>query len=166
MTIEQRLEHLEQQNQRTQRTNKRLTVALTMTVVAMCAVVTMAATGEKRGDFETVTARHVWVTNDAGLTVVGLGVNDSGDGMVMTHKANGQPLVRLTTGGMGGGGISTYQANGKDGVILSTTPNGGLVEVINKTGEDIAQMYADEYGNGVVWAGNRKGMGRELKPGP
>jgi hypothetical protein len=51
-------------------------------------------------------------------------------------------------------------------VILSTTPNGGLVEVINKTGEDIAQMYADEYGNGVVWAGNRKGKGRTLKPGP
>ena len=43
MTIEQRLEHLEQQNQRIQRTNKRLTVALSMTVVAMCAVVTMAA---------------------------------------------------------------------------------------------------------------------------
>ena len=44
MTIEQRLEHLEQQNQRTQRTNKRLTVALTMMAVAICAVVTMAAT--------------------------------------------------------------------------------------------------------------------------
>jgi hypothetical protein len=105
MTVEQRLEQLEKRN-------KRLTVGLTMTVVATAAVVTMAATGEKRGDFDTVTARHVWVTNNAGLTVVGLGVNDSGDGMVMTHKANGQPLVRLTTGGMGGGGISTYQANG------------------------------------------------------
>jgi hypothetical protein len=33
MTIEQRLEQVEQQNQRIQRTNKRLTVALTMTVV-------------------------------------------------------------------------------------------------------------------------------------
>ena len=39
MTIEQRLEQVEQQNQKIQRTNKRLTVALTMTVVAMCAVV-------------------------------------------------------------------------------------------------------------------------------
>ena len=44
MTIEQRLEQVEQQNQRIQRTNKRLTVALTMPVVAMAAVVTMAAT--------------------------------------------------------------------------------------------------------------------------
>jgi len=40
MTIEQRLEQLEQRN-------KRLTVALTMTVVAMAAVVTMAATGDQ-----------------------------------------------------------------------------------------------------------------------
>ena len=64
MTIEQRLEQVEQQNQqmqrqnqKIQRTNKRLTVALTMTVVAMCAVVTMAARGEKDGNFDTVTAR-------------------------------------------------------------------------------------------------------------
>ena len=40
MTIEQRLEQLEQRN-------KRLTVALTMMVVAMAAVVTMAATGDQ-----------------------------------------------------------------------------------------------------------------------
>ena len=39
-TTEQRLERLEKHN-------KRLTTALTMTVVAMCAVVTVAATGEK-----------------------------------------------------------------------------------------------------------------------
>ena len=50
MTIELRLEQLEQRN-------KRMTVALTMMVVAMCAVVTMAARGEKDGNFDTVTAR-------------------------------------------------------------------------------------------------------------
>ena len=50
MTIEQRLEQLEQRN-------KRMTVALTLMVVAMCAVVTMAARGEKDGNFDTVTAR-------------------------------------------------------------------------------------------------------------
>ena len=52
MTIEQRLEQLEKRN-------KGLTVALTMTVVAMAAVVTMAATGEKNGHFDTVTANPV-----------------------------------------------------------------------------------------------------------
>jgi|TARA_B110000116_G_scaffold9916_1_gene8242 hypothetical protein len=40
-----------------------------------------------------------------------------------------------------------------------------LVQVFNKTGEGIATMKADEYGNGVVGAWNRKGKGRTLKPG-
>ena len=35
MTIEQRLEQVEQQNQKMQRTNKRLTVALTMMAVVI-----------------------------------------------------------------------------------------------------------------------------------
>ena len=45
MTIEQRLDQLEKRN-------KRLAVALTMTVVVMAAVVTIAETGEKFGDLE------------------------------------------------------------------------------------------------------------------
>ena len=40
MTVEERLDQLEKRN-------RRLTAGLMMTVVAMCAVVTMAATGEK-----------------------------------------------------------------------------------------------------------------------
>ena len=51
MTIEQRLDQLEKRN-------KRLTVALTMTVVAMAAVVTMAATDRKISNFDVVTARR------------------------------------------------------------------------------------------------------------
>ena len=46
MTIEQRLEQLEQENQRIERKNKRLTV------VAMCAMVTVAATGDKDCHFD------------------------------------------------------------------------------------------------------------------
>ena len=49
---------------------------------------------------------------------------------------------------------------------LGATDNGGVVSVYRKTGKYIAQMYADDYGNGVVYAGNRKGKGRTLKPGP
>ena len=51
-TTEQRLERLE-------RHNRRLTTALTLMAVAMCAVVTVAATGMKRGDFDVVTARRI-----------------------------------------------------------------------------------------------------------
>ena len=51
LTIEQRLGQLEKRN-------KRLTVALTMMAVTICAVVTMAATERKRGDFDIVTVRY------------------------------------------------------------------------------------------------------------
>ena len=49
---------------------------------------------------------------------------------------------------------------------VPTIDTGGMVAVFNKTGEGIARLKADDYGNGVVGAYNRKGMGRELKPGP
>ena len=127
MTIEQRLEQLELQNQRIERQsqhiehkNKRLTAALAVMVVAMAAVVTMAATGEKNADFDSVTARHIWVKNDAGDRLVALGAIN----------------------------------------------NSGAISVFNKTGEDVVQVGVDEYGNGVVFAGNRKGKGRTLQPGP
>ena len=137
-----------------------------MMAVAMCAVVTMAATGLKYGDFEIVKARHIFVTNGAGDIVISLDANDNGDGLVWTQSAKGKELVKLTSTAAGKGTVTTYQPNGKELVALGASANGGLVDVLNKTGESIANMYADDYGNGVVWAGNRKGMGRELKPGP
>ena len=178
MTMEQRLEQVEQQNQqmqrqskRIQRTNKRLTVALTMTVVAMAAVVTMAATGDKDGEFDTVTAnavkaRHIVVTNDVGKIVVSVSATDNGNGLVYTQSAKGKLLVKLTATEGDYGAVMTYQSNGKELVQLTANDNGDIIDVFNKTGEGIAQMHADEYGNGVVWAGNREGMGRMLKPGP
>ena len=38
--------------------------------------------------------------------------------------------------------------------------------LFNKTGEGIVDIYADEYGNGLVGAWNRKGKGRTLQPVP
>ena len=40
---------------------------------------------------------------------------------------------------------------------------GFFFEGYNKTGEGVVQLFADDYGNGVVYAGNRKGKGRTLK---
>jgi len=83
MTIERRLGELEKRN-------KRLTIALTMTVVAMAGVVTMAATGDKDGVFDTVTTRTIFVMNDAGDIVVSLGADDDGDGLVETTSPKGK----------------------------------------------------------------------------
>jgi hypothetical protein len=48
MTVDERFEQLERKTQRLEKRNKHLTVALTMTVVAMAAVVTMAETASRR----------------------------------------------------------------------------------------------------------------------
>ena len=59
MTLEQRLDQLEQQTQRIERKNRRLTTALTMPEVAMCAVGPMAAAEVQEGDV-------VWAKEDDG----------------------------------------------------------------------------------------------------
>jgi len=48
----------------------------------------------------------------------------------------------------------------------SASGNGFWFEGFNKTGEGVVPLGADDYGNGVVGAYNRKGKGRTLKPGP
>ena len=136
MTLEQRLDHVEQQNerilqqnQRIERKNKRLTAALTLTVVAMCAVVTVAATGEKNGTFDRVVARTIWVKNDAGEYVVILGATDGDNGLVVTRSAEGKQLVELGATTSNRGTVTTYQPNGKRLVRLTASDNGGGVVV-------------------------------------
>ena len=183
-TIEERLDQLEKRN-------RRLTAALAMLTVAICAVVTVAATGEKDGRFDTVVAQAIFVKNDAGQFVVGLDASDAGYGVVMTFAPsgkqlvalgstvddegavrtfapNGKQLVSLGSTTSGKGSVTTFAPNGKVLVRLGTTADdtGGSLTVFNKTGEEVVQLFADEYGNGVVGAFNRKGKGRTLQPGP
>ena len=79
---------------------------------------------------------------------------------------------RLLDSSLRRGAVTTYQPNGKNLVSLATTfyggdfNTGGMINVYNKTGEDVVQMYANEYGKGLVGAFNRKGKGRTLNPGP
>ena len=143
MTIEQRLKRLEKHT-------KRLTAAQTLMAVAMCALVTVAATGENDGRFDAVTARTIWVENDAGDTVVFLGANRVGDGVVSTRSAMGKTLVMLNSAPSHNGTVQTFQPNGKVLVDLSAGDKGGVVNVYNKTGEAIAKMHADENGNGSI----------------
>ena len=77
----------------------------------------------------------------------------------------------LSSAGASDGGNGLLKVMSKTGTDLiyaggSTSGNGFHFEGFNKTGEGVVQLSADDYGNGVVWAGNRKGKGRSLKPGP
>ena len=50
-----------------------------MIVVAVCAAVTIAATGARTDIFDTMEARTIFVMNDAGRVAVVLGANDGGE---------------------------------------------------------------------------------------
>ena len=64
-----------------------------MTVVALCAVVTMAAAGDKIGEFDAVVAGDIFVVNDAGDVIIGIGATDSGYSLIKTYQPNGKELV-------------------------------------------------------------------------
>ena len=66
------------------------------------------------------------------------------------------------------GAAHTWRQNGARWRMVSGTEssNGGFVFAgFKRTGGIVVQLHADDYGNGVVGAYNRKGQGRELKPG-
>jgi len=175
MSIEERVGQLEKQA-------KSLRLTVLVLAVALCGVVSMAATDGKRGDFDIVTARYINLKNQAGDYVVRLRANPEGDGEISTHSARGNDLVVLTatvdgngkittyhpdgktlvklTGTEKGGIVKTYQPDGKELVSVNASANGGLITVYSKTGEGIANMRADDYGNGEVSVWNRKGKGR------
>ena len=78
----------------------------------------------------------------------------------------------MATGGRddthGNGQLRVSLKTGQDLIYAgdSTEGDGFLLKGYNKTGETVVDLRSDEYGDGVVGAYNRKGMGRTLKPGP
>ena len=131
MTVDERFEQLERKTQRLEKRNKRLTVGLTMTVVAMCAMVTMAATGLKDGEFDTVVADTVAART---IKVGSIHVIHSYDmNSAATHTA---------------------------GLFLFADEDGGMIVVNNKTRQNIVAITSDDYGNGYVEVLDRKGRGR------
>ena len=153
MSIEQRLEQVERQT-------KRLRIAVVVLATALCGVVSMAATESNNGYFDEVYAKRIWVQNDKDGIAVALGESEDGNGIVNTYSSTGKKLVQLHSSVEGEGAVSTYGPTGKKLVALVATPNGGAIEVTNKTGEGIIQLSADDYGNGEVGVWNRKGKGR------
>ena len=181
MSIEQRLEQVEKQT-------KRLRIAVVVLATALCGVVSMAATERQDGVFDTVVANAIYVKNNEGVSLVRIIATDGGDGLVTTYNYNGKTvnklvglsvtkndegkvttygptgkqLVDVTTSVNGSGKVTTYASTGKDLLTLGDTENGGAIDVLNKMGEVIITLQADDYGNGEVGAWNRNRKGRIL----
>ncbi len=115
--------------------------------------------------------------------VAGVGLGVSHQGVPKVIRVNSLEVVTHEGKTVGmfaalenyGGSIALY---GPKGIIaggtlgksvtisLGSSASGGAISIKNADGERVVQLYADKYGNGVVYAGNRKGKGRTLKPGP
>lgn len=99
-----------------------------------------------------------------------LGADYDGNSTVTTKAANIRTLGALDATAEGAGMVTTYRDDIREQVKLTANANGGMIEVFNNgpsfPSEVIADSRADEYGNGVVGACNRKGRGRTLQPGP
>ena len=130
---------VEQRLECLERRVKRYRNALVLLVMSVCAVGLL----EDTIDDEIIRAKGLIVTNDEGQVLISAGSDTSGDGLLTVNSKTGQKLIHAGAGGNGFGFAG-----------------------FNKTGEGVVEIYADDYGNGVVGAFNRKGKGRTLKPGP
>ena len=116
MTTEERFDALEKTLETSVR-RQRITITA-LILVAVAAVVMAAAPQSRDATFDKITAKKLFIVNDAGKVQATLGVGE----------------------------------------------NGGALSINNKTGERVVQLKADENGNGLVGAYNRKGKGRTLQP--
>ena len=124
------------------------------------------------GVHDFIKTKALYIVNDKG-DVVGdfsSGVDDGGYFTICDSKGKHVVSAMSLTNKDGPSyGAIGLERDGKIRVFLSGADddnNGGYVTLYNKTEESVVQLDADEYGNGVVGAYNRKGMGRTLKPGP
>jgi len=123
--------------------------------VAMCTVVTVAATGEKDGHFDMVWAKQVILEQGLFADHVSVGKNSSLNSVISLGNRHDV-----------GGYIQISSAEGNAMVSMNETENGGTISVMNKWGIPIVGIKADKYGIGEVHAWGRKGKEPTLKPGP
>ena len=97
-----------------------------------------------------------------------IGVTDAGDGYFSAFSGDGRTLMYAGASASGNGMLEIMSDAGERLIYAgaSNSGDGFLLEGFNKTGDAVVQMYADDYGHGVVGAYDRKGQGRTLKPGP
>ena len=93
------------------------------------------------------------------------GENGGGIGVI---SREGKQVVGLGASADGNGSLEIFSNTGETLIYAGALKSGSgfIFRGYNKTGEGVVQLSADDYGNGVVGAYNRKGKGRTLKPGP
>ncbi|MDA7659974.1 hypothetical protein OAG01_00335 [bacterium] len=97
--------------------------------------------------------------NGKGRSLVSLGVNASGEGLVITENGKGQALVKIFASKDGGGMVETKNARDQTLVELGATVDGtGLIEIQNGKGGTLVRLGSTASGNGSVSTRNAKGV--------
>ena len=154
MNLEQRVEQLEQQNRR----QRGFSLVL---AVALCGVVSIAATDITKSDkgyFDTVMAKNILVINDTGETVVLIAPDEASNGAIVTYSASGNEMVAIHSDKGDNGIISTYEPDGKSLVrISSDSAYAGSISTYSTTGKQVV-IGSNKGGDGriVLYGSNNK----------
>jgi hypothetical protein len=173
--IEERLDQLEKRN-------RRLTAALVVMAVAICAVVTMAFSNDemtrsdfaefRRGDFELLTAKIIFIKDDNDTIVMSLGKHPQlRDGQLTIYSSRGTEIVRITGSPHGLGTLRTFsEDNGKELVAIHGSPSGAYIGMFNEDHAEVVTLESDTTGSGRVGVHNNwlkyESKYRALQPGP
>lgn len=183
MTVEERIEQLE-------RRVDRYRLALIGLALIAGAAVLIGATTQDDGviEAEMVIAKGIFARNADGEIAAALGMDDHGNGLLQVYTREGKDLVvaRIDTSGngqfrlysregkdlvllganngSGGGQVGVFAGSGQEQARLVASANGGWLNIWNERGDDVVQVYADEYGQGYVGVWDRTGNGKAMTP--
>ena len=86
---------------------------------------------------------------------------------VVDKKGNTVAILGSLPKPLFGGSLTLHNSEGKPIFMAhQDTNHAGVLSISNKTGFAVAEIRVDEYGNGMVFAGNRKGWSSSVKPSP
>ncbi|MFA6111861.1 MAG: hypothetical protein WDA75_24125, partial [Candidatus Latescibacterota bacterium] len=91
-------------------------------------------------------------------------IDTSGNGQLRLYSREGRDLVLLGAGGSGGGQLGLFAGSGQEQARLTAGANGGWLNIWNERGDDVVQVYADEYGQGYIGVWDRTGNGKAMTP--
>jgi len=117
-----------------------------------------------------IKARSFKAVHENGNTVAELGawklggwlvINRAGTGKFYTDLLN-EPAFMLTLTDDGSATFTMNNGKEKPMIDINSTINGAILDLFNKAGKSVVQIRTDADGDGEVWVGNAKGVGKSL----
>ena len=113
--------------------------------------------GARRQTQDLLQAKSFEVVNDEGKVLARFS-SIKGKGDFRTYRADGNPLVSMSSSSDDSGRVELYNADGKSAIVLSTSTTGSGSLVINSSsGERSVQIGSTPDKNGGIWIYNADG---------